>query len=310
MMRDESAMTEFPIRRVDRSRSQSVEPLGSKPKFWFRDGNRRLLFKAEDRGTGEDWAEVVSCHLCGLIGLPHVEYELAAEYDGEQYIRPGVICENMARKPLGLLLGNQLLLAVDPQYPTAQRFKVRQHTVEAVSGIVSGLSPPPDNWMTGVPGGVSSALDVFAGYVMLDAWIANQDRHHENWGALSKDSAVQLAPTFDHGAALARNILDEEREERMTTKDRNRTIAAFAEKGRSAFYGSAADQRALELRKAFRLFSSLVPSAAVAWLDRLRAVNQDDISAILESVPLARMSPTCKRFTLELLLANKRRLLE
>ena len=47
-------MTEFPTMRVDRSRSQSVEPLGSKPKFWFRDGERRLLFKADDRGTGED----------------------------------------------------------------------------------------------------------------------------------------------------------------------------------------------------------------------------------------------------------------
>lgn len=43
-----------------------------------------MLFKAEDRGTGEDWAEVVACHLCALLGLPHVEYELAAEYDGQQ----------------------------------------------------------------------------------------------------------------------------------------------------------------------------------------------------------------------------------
>ena len=63
-----------------------------------------------------------------MIGLPHVEYELAAEYDGEQYIRPGVVCENMAYKPVVLVLGNQLLLALDPQYPQAQRFKVRQHT--------------------------------------------------------------------------------------------------------------------------------------------------------------------------------------
>lgn len=36
-------MSEFATMRVDRIRSQSVEPLGSKPKFWFRDGNRRRL---------------------------------------------------------------------------------------------------------------------------------------------------------------------------------------------------------------------------------------------------------------------------
>ena len=118
-------MTEFPIRNVDRNQAESVETVGSKPKFWFRDGERRLLFKADDRGTGEDWAEMIVCELCRLIGLPHVEYELATEVDGEQSIRPGVVCENMSPPPAELVLGNELLLAIDPQYPTAQRFKVR-----------------------------------------------------------------------------------------------------------------------------------------------------------------------------------------
>ncbi len=48
-------MNTFPIRGVERSRAQSVEPLGSKPKFRFREGDRRLLFKGEDRGTGDGW---------------------------------------------------------------------------------------------------------------------------------------------------------------------------------------------------------------------------------------------------------------
>jgi hypothetical protein len=103
----------FPVHKVDRNQAQAVERLGSKPKFWFREGDHRLLFKAEDRGTGEDWAEVVACHLCSLLGLPHVEYELAEEYDGGQYLRPGVVCANMAPPPLALVLGNQLLLALD-----------------------------------------------------------------------------------------------------------------------------------------------------------------------------------------------------
>jgi len=238
-------VAEFPTMRVDRSRSQSVEQLGSKPKFWFRDGSRRLLFKAENRGTGEDWAEVVACHLCGLLGLPHVEYELAAEYDDQQFIRPGVVCENMAGKPTVMVLGNQLLLAVDPQYPQAQRFKVRQHTVEAVSDILSNLAPPAGEWMPNIPAGIHSALEVFAGYVMLDAWIANQDRRHENWAALWNVNDLRLAPTFDHGAALARNLRDSEREDRMASKDFNRTVAAFAQRGRSAFYASPTDTRPL-----------------------------------------------------------------
>jgi len=303
-------MNEFPIIHVNRSRRQSVEPLGSKPKFWFRDGERRLLFKAEDRGTGEDWAEVIACHLCTLIGLPHVEYQLAAEYVGSQCVRPGVICENMAGKSVVLVLGNQLLLATDPQYPRSQRFKVRQHTVGAVSDIVALLSPPPNDWMRGIPARVESALGVFVGYLMLDAWIANQDRHHENWGALWDGDKLRLAPTFDHGASLARNLLDQEREERLTTKDRNRSVAAFAGRGRSALFASPSDLRPLELREAFRAFAQFAPAAAGAWLDQLRAANQDDIHGILERVPDERMSEICKRFTIELLKENQRRLLE
>jgi len=188
---------------------------------WFGDGNRRLLFKAEDRETGEDWAEVVACHLCGLLELLHVKYELAAEYDGGQYIRPGVVCENMTHKSFVLVLGNELLPnellpAADPQYPQAERFKVRQHTVEAVCDIVAQPGPPSEDSMTYVPPllpGIESDLDVFVGYVLVAAWMANQGRHHENRGAFRDGSTLRLAPTFDHGAALARNLLDEEREE-------------------------------------------------------------------------------------------------
>lgn len=164
--------------------------------------------------------------------------------------------------------------------------------------------------MRDVPEGVKSALDVLAGYVMLDAWIANVDRHHENWAALWDGEVRRLAPTFDHGAALARNLLDSERQERLVTRDRNRTVSAFAEKGRSAFYGSAEDARPLELREAFRAFAQRVPGAAERWLERLQEVNPDAIRGILERVPTNRMSEICRRFTLELLLANQRRLLE
>jgi hypothetical protein len=303
-------MSTFPIRRVDRNRAKAVETLGSKPKFWFQEGEKRLLFKAEDRGTGEDWAEVASCHLCGLLGLPHVEYELAAEYDDQSYCRPGVVCENMAPPPISLALGNQLLLALDRDYPAAQRFKVRQHTVDVVVEIVSILDPPSAPWMAGVPQDIKTALDVFSGYVMLDAWIANQDRHHENWGALSNGDELWLAPTFDHGAALARNLTDRERSERLTTRDRNRTIEAFAKGGRSAFYGSSADVRPLGTIEAFQAFGKVAPRARDAWLNRLRAVNREALCGILERVPSERMSETCRQFTLELLLTNQQRLLE
>ncbi len=147
-------------------------------------------------------------------------------------------------------------------------------------------------------------------YRPFRAGIANRDRHHENWGSLWDGNELRLAPTFDHGAALARNLLDSEREERLTTRDWNRTMAAFAGRGRSPFYASPNDVRPLELREAFRAFARRAPDAARAWLGRLQAVNRDGIGGLLERVPAARMSEVCKRFTVELLLTNQRRLLE
>lgn len=221
-----------------------------------------------------------------------------------------MVCANLAPNPVELVLGNELLLVRDPDYPHEQRFKVKQHTIEAVCEIVVQLDLPPASFMANAPDGVQSALDVFAGYLMLDAWIANQDRHHENWAALREGATLKLAPTFDHGAALARNLLDKERQERLTTKDRNRTLESFAARGRSALYGCASDPRPLELRETFCAFASRTPNGAARWLDRLRTVKRGSISGILEKVPADRMSEVCKQFTTELLLTNQQRLLE
>jgi hypothetical protein len=130
----------FQIYRADRSRAEAVEQLGTKRKFWFSENDRRMLLKAEERGTGEDWSEVVACHLCELLGLPHVHYELAEEWDGPTYIQPGVICETCAPAPISLILGNQLLLQRDPAYPAEEgrKYKVREHTVEARPARTSG----------------------------------------------------------------------------------------------------------------------------------------------------------------------------
>lgn len=61
----------FPVVRVDSRRAEALEPLGTKRKFWYLDGEQRMLFKAEERGTGG--AEKIACELCGLLGLPHVD---------------------------------------------------------------------------------------------------------------------------------------------------------------------------------------------------------------------------------------------
>lgn len=180
----------FPTIRVNIDSSEELEPLGTKRKFWFMDGQqRRMLFKAEERGTGDDWAEKIACELAALLGLPHVHYELASTED-----LPGVICESCAPPPWSLLLGNQLMLTRDPAYPAeeAKKYKVRAHTTSGVAAVLEPLQLPPEPWCSGLPDGIQTAADVFVGYLLLDAWVANQDRHHENWGALRGPGGLVL----------------------------------------------------------------------------------------------------------------------
>ncbi len=289
----------YSIRRFDINNRTAIEPLGTKPKSWF----LQTLFKVEERDTGEDWAEKIACHLCEILGIPHVHYELAELYDGNTYINRGVVCDNFATQPPHLVLGNQLLLKSDPDYPEKTRYRVREHTVDAVCEVLKQLVRPNDCWMINTPGGIKTALDVFVGYVMLDAWTANQDRHHENWGAL-QDEIKQLAPTFDHGAALGRNLSDEERSERLNTKDRNRTINYFSQRAKSAFYNQKTDTRPLGTFDAFWKFASHAPQAAQDWLKRLAIIERNAIEGIIDEVPDNRMTGIAKRFTLELLVVN------
>ena len=300
----------YQVFTIDPGTAESVEQLGTKYKYWFKDPQgKHQLFKADSRGTGEDWAEKIACELAELLGVPHVHYELAFELNSEL---PGVICESCAAGYTGLALGNQLLLARDQAYPADQSnkyYRVRQHTVDAVAQVLNAMARPPDKWTRNMPPGLSSALDVFAGYVLLDAWIANQDRHHENWGALRMGTALYLAPSFDHGAALARNLLDTQRQDRLQTRNRARQISAYARRARSAFYRDFSSPKPMNTIEAWQAFAQRTSVGMRSWPERLRSVTRDAIKEVITKVPENRMTQVCRDFMLELLLENQRRIL-
>jgi hypothetical protein len=298
----------YPIITVDPASEDVQEPLGSKPKYWFTGGDgRRMLFKAEKRGTGEDWAEKIASELAALLGLPRVPYDLAVEL-GTGTI--GVVCETCAPPPAALVLANELLVGLDPAYPAdGSKYKVKAHTVDAVVEALKTLGPPPAAWFVAAPHGIDSAVDVFIGYALLDAWIANTDRHHENWGALRMNTELLLAPTFDHGAALARNLDDADRAARLATKDKRRQLPAYARKARSALYETVTSARPLSTVAAWAAIAARAPAAANIWLQQLSNIDDTTIEQVVAEVPPHRMTDVSRKFTLALIAENRRRLL-
>ena len=79
------------------------------------------------------------------------------------------------------------------------------HNLANIACVLEDATGPPDTAYEGW-----SARDVFAGYLVFDAWIANTDRHAINWGVLTRqeDGLQALAPSFDHGSALASGTQD------------------------------------------------------------------------------------------------------
>jgi serine/threonine protein kinase HipA of HipAB toxin-antitoxin module len=158
--------------------------------------------------------------------------------------------------------------------------------------------------------GIETAVHVFVGYLMLDAWIANQDRHHENWGlVVSSSGAVHLAPTYDHASSLGRNETDEARKDRLTTRDRGRSMERYVARATSAFYASLSSRKALSTIDAFRNAAKRNPAAAQAWLQRLEEVDLRDTRSLLERVPPDRISDVAVDFAQKMLELNYYRLL-
>lgn len=184
MTAEANASNFFRVLEVPSRSAIAPETLGTKPKFWFDADGVRYLFKNDDRGTGEDWAEKIVCEIAVLIGLPHVPYELAQTTDRSNAAIRGVCSANLCASGESLVMGNQLLGFKDPSYPVVPRkiYKVREHGITAVWDVLSdsNMGPPSARWMVDAPSGVQSAGDVFVGYVLLDALVGNQDRHHQN----------------------------------------------------------------------------------------------------------------------------------
>lgn len=164
---------------------------------------------------------------------------------------------------------------------------------------------------------MTTAVDVFTGYLLLDALIGNTDRHHENWAVIQKYGFEpiapglypRLAPTYDHASCLGRNEPDAKRDERLRTRDKGNSVEAYADRCASALYLDASDRKPLRTIDAFRHAAEIAPRAAEAWTARLRSCGEDDLARLIAEVPRERCSTVAQEFATRIVLHNRTRLL-
>lgn len=273
------------------------EPAGGDPKLWLLDGEgERWLFKPvtqkEDRRQGEDWSEFLAAGVARSLGVPAAEVRLARRGDVEGCLSRNVRPEGWSDQP-----GSVLLAEVVDDFDKHDRCR-RGHTLKLIRRVLQGFDPPPA--FTGPVGW--AAFDVFTGFLVLDALIANQDRHSDNWSVLvAVDGQRRLMASYDHASSLGFNLTDREREERL----RDGSLEGWASRGRATRFQG---RRTALVDLADQALAMAGPDVRADWMGRLAACDASVWSRLVSSTPV--MSGVARTFVLELLDTNRRRVLD
>lgn len=307
-------MTEYKIFDISNVEQIDFEQMGTKSKFWYKDGAGELfLFKAtlstdnlgnEIQRPGEDWAEKIACEIAKLLNIPSADYELAV-YNNQQ----GVITKNFVANEENMQYGNSLLSAMCDVLNVIPLNSNHTHRLPEIAFCLGHyIKNKPKDWNS-LPK-IKTAQDVFSGYLMLDVLISNQDRHNENWGMISsKNNHPFLAPSFDHAASLGRNESDEKRELKLTSKDKGQSLASYVSRAKSQILTE--DLKKIKTIDAFVKFSgAFAIEAAISWLEKLSLINNIEFRNIIDRVPESIMTNISKDFAFEILVENKKRLLD
>lgn len=280
--------------------SEFEEPLGGKEKFWFAapDGHRYLFkyARCDDDGSnvrGEDWAEWAVAELATLTGVPAAT-TLPAHFNS----RRGILSKSVVAGTERLVHGNELLARAIPGYDANTERQNPGYTVDAIQEALTDVRAPKDCGPS-----VESAFDALAGYMMLDAWVAGRDRHHENWAVIMDDGPPRLAPSYDHGNALG--FQESEAKIALLAVDDTR-LSDWSQRGKSHHFAG----KPTLIDVAVDTLSRATPKARNYWLDRLSNVQVVDLRAILDVVPSSFMSDLGRNFRVRLLVHNRERILD
>ncbi len=302
----------FDVVNVSDWRVVSQEAGGAEPKIWLTpqpDADRPhidhlWLFKQVKRGarTGyrrhDDIAERIASALAEAIGLPAATVELAERCEAIGTCgtrRAGIISRNVIPTNWEMHPGDTILSECDDYLPCAgEGGRPKNRVGHSLTNIASVLG---DADYRGPPGECADwpAFDVFAGYLILDAWIGNTDRHAMNWAVLHGPFEWRLAPSFDHGTSLAEGISDAALVGRSAADYALGAMASRFENGRH-----------LPLVDLARKAVDMAGPRAREWQARVAGLASARIGEIVEEA--VTISDRRRTFLGELLRVNQRRL--
>lgn len=224
---------------------------------------------------GEDWAEVVSTQVGVALGVPCATTRLCLR-EGvrgsiSRSVRPagyalweGWFALEVAEVP-GYFRHEEGAPGIDPARPEVRR---PGHCIANIRDALQGYLPPVE--FVGPHG--FGAFDVFVGYLLLDALIANRDRHESNWAILLpalQGPEPRLAPSYDHASSLGFNLTDERR---LALLDDQTRLVKWVENG-TAYRFEYIDRPASLVEHAVAALATCPTAVQEWWTERVRTIH-------------------------------------
>lgn len=295
---------------------QQVEAAGSNKVEWLKhpDTGEPWLHKYIHVPTngvpqGEDWAEVVTTQVAKLLAVPCAVTRLCWRDESRGSISRSVIPQGCDLNEGGVVLGTAGVKGYfrqtdsrkvrDPKRPDVER---PGHTLANIKSALQGMKPPEG--FQGPEG--CTGFDIFVGFTILDALVANRDRHEQNWAVLRPrltDQPERLAPSFDHGGSLGYNLRDEKRTRCLEDL---KQLERWAERGTAYRFEHEGTPPSL-VEHAVTAIGLATDVGAEWWRGRLDSLDLAPVHAALKD-GISEMSPVAATFASKLLDINLRRL--
>ena len=229
-----------------------------------------------------DVAEDLASHIFSLLGLP-VQTTLLGVYRGENV----VACKDFRTDGVFVPFDSVGESALDEGN---SRIGYRYEDIEELIGHNKKL------------GEKEEALCLFWKTYLVDALLANPDRHGKNWGFLKKDNVYHIAPIFDNGSSLFSSFSDAEEmafvlsnQDEIDERVFSRPVSLIQKNGAVSSY--------------FEVISSLFyPRLNQALLELFPRIKLDSIHEVIASC--AELTPLQKAFLNRILEERYRKILQ
>ncbi|MDR0416659.1 MAG: hypothetical protein LBH76_04965 [Propionibacteriaceae bacterium] len=285
-----------------------IEPNQEPPKFWL---HKNTNIPGNGGEEGQDWAEVISTQVAITLGVPCAVTRLCVQADEAGRVRRGSISLSLRESDSASALvhgGDWLEEAGIPEFRNwrerSSRGQQRRsgggtvqrgHNLANIERSLETVKPPQ-----GLPERLT-AFDAFVGFLILDAMVANRDRHEFNWAVLRSpmaDEPDRLCPSFDHGTTLGHNLTDERRLLELTRME------SFAAKGTAhRFEHRGAIPSLVEV--ACLALARATDAGRAYWTERFARFDFDQVGL---NRPIQGMSDTGVAFVRALVETNVRRM--